>query len=224
MRELNFSVVRFDRNDTANAYLAEVRKYKTLTDTEIREQLRKGNIEKVVNSNLRLVVSCAMQYQWAMPLMDCIQEGNIGLLNACSSFDTESTCGFASFAGVAIRMAIFEAIEKNGRLVRRPHHEQKTGCIGHSSLNDEVDGEDGSIEWVDLLIGDNGDWHEKEEVAAKLTALMSRLSEREQKILTLYYGLGTDIPMGYPTIALEIGCSEERVRQLHLQAIAKMRG
>ena len=53
---------------------------------------------------------------------------------------------------------------------------------------------------------------------------MSRLSEREKKILTLYYGLGTDIPMGYPTIALEIGCSEERVRQLHLQAIAKMRG
>lgn len=224
MRKLNFSVVRFDRDETTNAYLNEVRKYKTLTDTEIRDYLRKGNIEKVVNSNLRLVVSCAVQYQWAMPLMDCIQEGNIGLIGACSAFDAESTCSFASFAGVAIRTAILEAIEKNGRLVRRPHHEQKSGCIGHSSLNSEIDGEDGSIEWVDLLIGDNGDWHEKEEVAAKLTSLMSRLSEREQKILTLYYGLGTDIPMGYPTIAIEIGCSEERVRQLHLQAIAKMRG
>ena len=224
MRKLNFSVVRFDRDETTNTYLNEVRKYKTLTDTEIRDYLRNGNIEKVVKGNLRLVVSCALQYQWAMPLMDCIQEGNIGLIGACSAFDTESTCNFASFAGVAIRTAILEAIEKDGRLVRRPHHEQKTGCISHSSLNDEVDGEDGSIEWADLLIGDNGEWHEKEEVAAKLTALMSRLSEREQKILTLYYGLGTDIPMGYPTIALEIGCSEERVRQLHLQAIAKMRG
>ena len=208
MKKINLDmVVRFDRNDNLKTYLSEVRN-------------SKGNL---IEDNLKLVVSIALRYKWAMPLEDLIQEGNIGLVKAAQAYNP-SIGAFSTFAVMEIRKAILAAIESDGRLVRRPHHAQDEWSLNDSLDESFDDGEGNTATRGDFLVGDMGINDEFDTLSVMIGSLLDRLTERERNIVVLYYGIGTDVPMGYSAIGMKLGMSDERARQLHLAALAKMRG
>jgi RNA polymerase sigma factor (sigma-70 family) len=76
-----------------------------------------------INANLRLVVSVARKYQWsALPLLDLVQEGNLGLMHAVDKFEWRKGFKFSTYATWWIRQSIGRAIENTARTVRIPAH------------------------------------------------------------------------------------------------------
>lgn len=112
--------------DSLQRYLTEIRRYPLLSREEERrwavEYKESGNVEaayKLVTSNLRLVVMIAREYQRAFRnLLDLIQEGNVGLMEAVKNFDPYRGVRFPSYAVWWIRAYIIRYIMNNWRMVK----------------------------------------------------------------------------------------------------------
>ncbi len=113
--------------DPLQRYLMEISQYKLLTrEEEIRLAKRvheKGDKEaayRLVTSNLRLVVKIALEFQrvWMQNLLDLIQEGNIGLMQAVVKFDPYKNVKFSYYASFWIKAYILKFIMDNWRLVK----------------------------------------------------------------------------------------------------------
>ena len=112
--------------DLLNFYLSEVRRYPLLSPEEEKEYalrfIESGDreaAERLVTANLRLVIKIAFQYhrQWAN-VLDLIQEGNVGLVEALSRYDPSREIRFSSYAQYWIRAMILRFLLDNFRLVR----------------------------------------------------------------------------------------------------------
>jgi len=115
--------------DAMSLFLQEVRRYPLLTraeEVELAKRIERGDMEaksRLINSNLRLVISNARKYQGHdLPLLDLIQEGILGLIRASEKFDWRKGYKFSTYATFWIRQAIQRALDNRARTIRIPVH------------------------------------------------------------------------------------------------------
>jgi RNA polymerase primary sigma factor len=115
--------------DALQMFLNELRHYPLLSakeETELAKRIERGDLaakEKLINSNLRLVVSLAKRYPtYDLTLLDLIQEGIFGLVRAAEKFDWRKGYKFSTYATFWIRQAIQRGIENRARTIRIPSH------------------------------------------------------------------------------------------------------
>jgi RNA polymerase primary sigma factor len=116
-------------SDTLQLFLRDVRRHPLLSaaeEVELARRIERGDLEakeRMVNSNLRLVVSIAKKYQGhELALLDLIQEGILGLIRAAEKFDWRKGYKFSTYATFWIRQAIQRGLANQGRTIRIPVH------------------------------------------------------------------------------------------------------
>ena len=134
-RALNIEADDTIASDSVQMYLREIGKTPLLTrdeEKELAKKNEKGDLEsrnKLIQANLRLVVSIAKRYVGRSPnltLLDLIQEGNIGLARAVDKFDYRRGFKFSTYATWWIRQAITRALADQSRTIRIPVHMVET--------------------------------------------------------------------------------------------------
>jgi len=115
--------------DALQMFLNELRHYPLLSareEVELAKRIERGDLdakERLINSNLRLVVSLAKKYPtYDLTLLDLIQEGIFGLVRAAEKFDWRKGYKFSTYATFWIRQAIQRGIENRARTIRIPSH------------------------------------------------------------------------------------------------------
>ena len=145
MRQLKISKSITNRSsESLDKYLVEIGRVPMISieeEIELAQKIRKGGRagerakEKLVNANLRFVVSVAKQYQHqGLSLTDLIDEGNIGFEKAAETFDETRGFKFISYAVWWIRQSILQAIAEQSRIVRLPLNQ--LGAL--SKINSEI--------------------------------------------------------------------------------------
>ena len=143
--------------DSLQLLLREAGKYPLLKpheEIELAKRIEKGDLvakDRMINSNLRLVVSNARRYQGqGLSLGDLIQEGMLGLIRAVEKFDWRKGFRFSTYATLWIRQAIQRGLENTSRTIRLPVHvaqrSRKVGRIerelttklGHEPSDEEI--------------------------------------------------------------------------------------
>lgn len=187
--------------DPFSAYLMSIGENGLLTheeEVEWAQRIASGDEEtkqRFVKANLRLVVSIAKFYfRWSrrMTKDDCVQQGNIGLLNAVEDFPVALTVPFAEHASAHIKRAIRRALWNENRA--------RLDCMTMPEF--VKDREDISRHPVDLR-----------SLRKDVLDSLSCLAEREQKILTLWYGLGGEQAKSIEEIARSLDMSMDSVKK-----------
>lgn len=118
--------------DSISEYLKDIRKYPLLSfaeEIDLSHRVQEGDLnahKKLIESNLRLVVTIARKYAAPdMPLLDIIQEGNLGLITAAQKYEFSYNVRFSTYACWWIQQAITRAIANKRRLIRLPFRKEE---------------------------------------------------------------------------------------------------
>ncbi len=119
----------YDGNTAFNLYLREVGQTKLLTvqeEVQLAARIKKGDRkarERMIKANLRLVVKIAREYEdYGMPLLDLINEGNMGLMKAVERFDPAKGAKLSTYSSWWIKQAIKRALANQSKTIRLPVH------------------------------------------------------------------------------------------------------
>jgi RNA polymerase primary sigma factor len=257
--------------DTLQLFLRDVRRHPLLTadeEIELAKRIERGDLdakERMVNSNLRLVVSLAKKYQGhELSLLDLIQEGILGLIRAAEKFDWRKGYKFSTYATFWIRQAIQRGLANQGRTIRLPVHigqrERKIARaerelaveLERTPTDEEIAkradlslrelretreysrtvtslerpvGEEGDTELGDLLPSDALEPVEEVEIGLRQEAVhraLENLSEQEQQVIRLRYGINGDDPTPLREAGRLLGLSPERVRRIEHKALERL--
>ena len=263
-------------DDSVRLYLREIGKIPLLTpeeEAELAQRIVRGDKkakDKMVESNMRLVVSIAKRYGGrGLDFLDLIQEGNTGLLRAVEKFDPDKGFKFSTYATWWVRQAITRAIADQARTIRIPVHmvetinkvlrttRKLTSELNREPTNEEIakalDMEPEKVDYVmrikqdiaslDASVGRDGDDEDSvlgdfvedeerdspEDSAAnqilkeQLSEIIATLTDREQKIIRLRFGIGGGRPHTLEEVGNEFDVTRERIRQIEAKALSKLR-
>ena len=263
-------------DDSVRMYLREIGKIPLLTpeeEADLAQRIVKGDKkakDKMVEANMRLVVSIAKRYGGrGLAFLDLIQEGNTGLLRAVEKFDPDKGFKFSTYATWWVRQAITRAIADQARTIRIPVHmvetinkvlrttRKLTSELNREPTNEEIakalDMEPDKIDYVmrikqdiaslDASVGKEGDDEDSvlgdfvedeerdspEESASnqilkeQLSEIIATLTDREQKIIRLRFGIGGGRPHTLEEVGNEFDVTRERIRQIEAKALSKLR-
>ena len=260
-------------DDAIKIYLRDIQRTPLLnaeSEKELARKIEQGDKaarNKMIESNLRLVVKIAKRYvNRGLPFLDLIEEGNLGLIKAVERFNLAKECRFSTYATWWIRQSIERSLVNQSRTIRLPVH--VSDDISRMlrmvrGLSQELHREPGveeiacamkiKPEYVRRLmtllrrtcsmetpIGDGNDYflidtiEDNSMVSPALLLenvnryeLISRhfdmLTESEQKILTLRFGLNDNEPQTLDTIGQKFGVTRERIRQIESKSLEKLR-
>src|ERR687894_499227 len=227
--------------DSIRMYLAEIGRVPLLTHAdEIR--LAKGiargckrSKDRLVEANLRLVVSIAKKYRnRGVSFLDLIQEGNLGLIRAAEKFDHSKGYKFSTYATWWIRQAITRAIADKGRTIRIPVHMVEKVNKYHRTHRRMVQGlgREPSEEEIASELGDfledagsvtPTDAVSESLLKAHLREALDELPERERQIIELRFGMKDDRPRTLEEVGREFDITRERVRQIQMKTLNLLR-
>lgn len=259
--------------DPVRMYLKEIGRVPLLSaqeEIDLAMAMEEGDSlakRKLVEANLRLVVSIAKRYVGrGMSFLDLIQEGNLGLIKAVEKFDYRRGFKFSTYATWWIRQAITRAIADQARTIRIPVHMVETinKLVRISrqmvqELNREPTAEE-IAEHMDMTpekvreilkisqdpvsletpIGEEDDSHlgdfiEDMEALApsdaaafellkeQLEDVLHTLTDREEKVLRLRFGLDDGKPRTLEEVGKRFNVTRERIRQIEAKALRKLR-
>lgn len=272
------NATRIDQNlpDAVQMYLKEIGRTPLLVSREEKELAKRIKIgdeiarKKLIQANLRLVVSIAKRYANRSPhlsILDLIQEGNIGLSRAVDKFDHTKGFKFSTYATWWIRQAITRALADYSRTIRIPVHMVETITkfmqtkrrlmqeFGREALPEEIATEMGisvdKIHYIQKIsqevisleapVGDNdedsilSDFIKDEQSLSPdqlannallrdyIKEVLADLTEREQKILAMRFGLEDNISHTLEEVGKVFGVTRERIRQIEAKALEKIR-
>lgn len=185
--------------------------------------------------NLRLVYREAVRYRnQALDLADLVQEGCIGLLQAANRFDPERGFRFSTYAVPWIKQAVDRAALTQARAVRIPRRkarkvgddeQERQDMLPAASLEASA-GNDEAPSLADQLADPEADPESDAIRAVMLQALwkaLHRCSERERQVIVRRYGLAGQHPESHEAIANDLGVSRERVRQIEMTTLKRLR-
>ena len=205
-------------DDPVRLYLREIGRIKLLSANEEIELARKileggtpGAIakRKLVQANLRLVVSIAKKYVGrGMLFLDLIQEGNLGLIRAAEKFDHERGFKFSTYATWWIRQAITRAIADQARTIRIPVHMVET-------IN--------KLKKVTRRLAQELSRKPTEDELAIEMNVLCTLSPRERDVLRLRFGMDDGRQRTLEEVGQLFGVTRERIRQIEAKALRKLR-
>ena len=220
-----------DFNRTVVAYYDDLKKYKPLSKSREKHLLRlcrNGNTKaknELLEANLKFVFDIDKRYTGrGLSISDLISEGNMGLLRAIDKFDESKDVKFISYAVWWIRQAMSEAIKKKKMLTMvEIDPNTSNDAVFERSVADE---EDEVLGKNDTSFS-NCEEEEKRELGATqkevVGKLLGSLNKREREIIESYYGLGNNDEMTLYEIGKKYNLSSERVRQIKLSSLKKLR-
>ena len=259
--------------DVLQLYLREIGQVKLLTPQEeiaLAKRIRRGDRrarEQMIKANLRLVVKIAHDYEgMGLPLLDLINEGNIGLMKGVERFDPRKGAKLSTYASWWIKQSIKRALANQGKTIRLPVHVvDKVAHIRRAEMKlretfdrdptdeelaHELDLDPRRVRQyrqasrapvsLDAPIGDDTSERVSEIVADPNAAapfdrlvyetdtqlvreVLGTLDQRENKILTMRFGLNDGRQRTLEEVGAQLGVTRERIRQIQEQALKKLR-